>query len=809
MDTFSFDISTVTGDLATARITLTEVEGGDIQVNVKVVDGTIADLRGLFFKISDESLVNGLSVSGEDVTDSQFRVNRVSNLGDGVNMNGTQTNFDGGVEIGTSGIGRDDIQSTTLTLSHDSADLTLDLFENQNFGVRLTSVGANRNGSSKLVGPSDQLATATPDAVDDSDITDENNSVTTTVLDNDTDPDGDPLTVTGATDGVNGTTIVKQDGTISYTPDPEFNGTDTYTYTINDGNGGSDTATVTITVNPVNDAPDAVDNNYSTAEDTPLNIPAPGVLDNDTDPEGDSLTVDSFTPPDNGSLTLNPDGSFDYTPDSNFNGTDTFEYTIIDGNGGSDTATVTITVAPVNDAPDAVNNSYTVEANDDPGDNNSVAGNIITNDTGEGLDSDLEGDILTVTENSEPSNGSVVVDSDGEFSYTPNDNFIGTDTFDYTISDSNGGTDTATVTINVIDPGSQTNSITEPVGDNPPQDVLIELTTEDQTVNDSTFVDARITIPELQQPNFNIAYVIDVSASTEYDNQPFDSDVGDLNNDGRSNDIIDAEIASFEALTTSILSTGFGDDEIDIGLISFSSSANLLGEFDPTDANLNSTLESQQGNGFTNFDDALDKVIDFFNAQPDKDTATNILYFLSDGVPNLSGDGDRSIERRPNRRVSDNSRRATAFDSELAALDALDVRRVAVGVSSNSDISPGSGLDKIDNTDGPQQVTTSDELTGALLGNPIVGAELTGFDLLVNGTNVNKDPNLVVTGDEPVTNFIDLDDLTSTALGFDFGPVILGGLDPTVDNTITTQATFNDGTVLAVDNTITGALPVI
>ncbi len=808
MDTFSFDISTVTGDLATARITLTEVEGGDIQVNVKVVDGTIADLRGLFFKISDESLVNGLSVSGEDVTDSQFRVNRVSNLGDGVNMNGTQTNFDGGVEIGTSGIGRDDIQSTTLTLSHDSADLTLDLFENQNFGVRLTSVGANRNGSSKLVGPSDQLATATPDAIDDSDITDENNSVTTTVLDNDTDPDGDPLTVTGATDGVNGTTIVKQDGTISYTPDPEFNGTDTYTYTINDGNGGSDTATVTITVNPVNDAPDAVDNNYSTAEDTPLNIPAPGVLDNDTDPEGDSLTVDSFTPPDNGSLTLNPDGSFDYTPEPNFNGTDTFEYTIDDGNGGSDTATVTINVDPVNDAPDAVDNSYTVEANDDPGDNNSVAGNIITNDTGEGLDSDLEGDILTVTENSEPSNGSVVVDSDGEFSYTPNDNFIGTDTFDYTISDSNGGTDTATVTINVIDPGSQTNSITEPVGDNPPQDVLIELTTEDQTVNDSTFVDARITIPELQQPNFNIAYVIDVSASTEFDEQPFDSDVGDLNNDGQSNDIIDAEIASFEALTTSILGTGFGDDEIDIGLISFSSSATLLGTFDPTDASLNSTLESRQGNGRTNFDDALDKAIDFFNAQPDKDTATNILYFLSDGLPNRSGDGDRRIEGTPNRNVSYNNRRATTFDSELAVLDALDVRRVAVGVSSNSDISPGSGLDKIDNTDGPQQVTTSDELTGALLGNPVVGAELTGFDLLVNGTNVNSEPNLVVTGDEPVTNFIDLDDLTDTALGFDFGPVILGGLDPTVDNTITTQATFNDGTVLEVDNTVKGALPI-
>jgi hypothetical protein len=483
--------------------------------------------------------------------------------------------------------------------------------------------------------------------------------------------------------------------------------------------------------------------------------------------------------------------------------TDSFNYTNSDGEGGSASSTLTITINGANDnlPPDAVNNSYTVEANDDPGDNNSVGGNIITDNTGQGVDSDPDGDPFTVTANTDPGDGLVGVDPNGDFTYTPDNNFIGTDNFDYTIQDSEGATDTATVTLNVIDPGSQTNTTQGPVGD-PPQDVVVELTTEEQTANDSTFVEARITLPELQQPNFNIAYVIDVSGSTE--NASFDANVGDLNGDGRENDIIDAEIASFEALTTSILGTGFGDNEIDIGLISFSSSANLLGTFEPTNPNLNSTLESLQGSGTTNFDDALDKAIDFFNAQPDQDTATNILYFLSDGFPNVGGDGDGESGTGFN--VGNNNPNAINYTSEIAALDGLNVQRVAVGVGSGSSLS---SLDLIDNTGGAQQVLSSDELTGALLGNPITGAELTAFDLLVNGINVNSDASLIVTGDEPVNNLIDVNDLMSSSLGFDFGPVTLSGLDPTVNNTITAQATFDDGTTLVVNNDIIGALPAI
>jgi large repetitive protein len=102
---------------------------------------------------------------------------------------------------------------------------------------------------------------------------------------------------------------------------------------------------VTITVTPVNDAPVAVDDAYATAFETELVVPAPGVLENDTDPDGDTLTVTLDTDVANGTLNLQPDGSFTYTPDAAFSGEDTFTYTASDGVLSSAPATVTITVA--------------------------------------------------------------------------------------------------------------------------------------------------------------------------------------------------------------------------------------------------------------------------------------------------------------------------------------------------------------------------------------------------------------------------------------------------------------------------------
>jgi VCBS repeat-containing protein len=169
------------------------------------------------------------------------------------------------------------------------------------------------------------------------------------VLDNDTDANGDTLTAILDTTTPNGTLVLNADGSFSYTPNQDFAGVDTFTYLANDGVLISGIATVTITVTQVNDAPVAFNDEYSVAEDAVLTIAAPGVLANDTDAEGDALTVVLVTDVLNGTLDFNADGSFTYTPDANFFGTDTFTYLVTDGTGESNAATVTITV---NDMPD-------------------------------------------------------------------------------------------------------------------------------------------------------------------------------------------------------------------------------------------------------------------------------------------------------------------------------------------------------------------------------------------------------------------------------------------------------------------------
>ena len=138
-----------------------------------------------------------------------------------------------------------------------------------------------------------------------------------------------------------GGTVVGHNAFVTYTPASGFCGTDSFTYTISDGNGGSDTATVTINVSCVNDGPTANDDQGSTPEDTPVTV---DVLANDTDPENDPLTVIGVTQPSHGSVTNNGN-DVTYTPNADFCGSDSFTYTISDGNGGSDTATVIIDVS--------------------------------------------------------------------------------------------------------------------------------------------------------------------------------------------------------------------------------------------------------------------------------------------------------------------------------------------------------------------------------------------------------------------------------------------------------------------------------
>ncbi|MFH2002968.1 MAG: tandem-95 repeat protein, partial [Planctomycetota bacterium] len=294
-----------------------------------------------------------------------------------------------------------------------------------------------------------------PDATGNSYSTAEDTVLTTgNVLSNDTDLDGDTLSVDSFTQPAHGTVTYNDDGTFSYTPDANYNGSDSFTYTITDGAGGTDTATVSISVSAMNDAPTVITDQHTTDEDTA--VTTGNVLANDFDVEGQTVSLLEYSQPSNGSVSYNGDGTFTYTPDANYNGTDTFTYTVVDGVGGQSTGTVEITVSAVNDGPDAVSNRFSTSE-----DSAVTTGNVLSND------SDVDGDTLTVDSFTQPSNGSVSYNGDGTFTYTPDANYNGTDTFTYTVSDGQGGTDTATISIHVTsvndnpDAGADTLSTSE------------------------------------------------------------------------------------------------------------------------------------------------------------------------------------------------------------------------------------------------------------------------------------------------------------------------------------------------------------
>ncbi len=183
-----------------------------------------------------------------------------------------------------------------------------------------------------------------------------------------------------------------------------------------------------------NHEPVAESDMLATVEDAAATI---NVLANDCDVDSDRLTVESFSQGSNGVVTNLGGGILQYSPDLNFFGNDNFTYTISDGFGGTDTANVSITITPVNDAPVALNDSATTAPNQ------SVTINVLGNDF------DVDGDTLNVDLSTSPASGSVVNLGGGLLQYTPNSGFAGDDSFTYTISDGHGGTDTAAVSITV------------------------------------------------------------------------------------------------------------------------------------------------------------------------------------------------------------------------------------------------------------------------------------------------------------------------------------------------------------------------
>jgi len=262
------------------------------------------------------------------------------------------------------------------------------------------------------------------------------------------------ITAVGATNHGGTVTIATDGKTVNYTPAANFFGTETFTYTASDG-AGEKSGTVTVTVTAVNDDPTAVNDTFTVAEDAvafTLNVLANDLIAPDS---GETLQVLSFTTPSAGGTLSIPTAknSILYTPADNFFGTDTFTYTISDGNGGTSTATVSVTVTEANDPPTAQDDAFTV-AEDSTGTTLNVLANDSTQgDTGETLT------IVSVT----PTNhgGTVTIAGNGQsLTYTPAANYFGTELFQYTINDGHGGTAQASVVITVTpvnDPPTATN----------------------------------------------------------------------------------------------------------------------------------------------------------------------------------------------------------------------------------------------------------------------------------------------------------------------------------------------------------------
>ncbi|HKO59437.1 MAG TPA: Ig-like domain-containing protein, partial [Thermoanaerobaculia bacterium] len=230
-------------------------------------------------------------------------------------------------------------------------------------------------------------------------------------------------------------------GGFTYTPAANYNGADSFTYKANDGTSDSNVATVFITVSPVNDAPIAVNDVYNVNEGGTLTVLAPGVLGNDTDvdtPIG-SLTAVLVSGPAHGSLTLNPNGSVTYIHDGSETTSDSFTYKASDGTSFSNVATVTIIVAPVNDAPVANPDSYTFAK----GTHVVAAPGVLGNDT------DVDSPSLTAILVSGPTAGTLVLNPNGgfTFSYTGPPTTI---TFTYKANDGLVDSNVTTVTITII-----------------------------------------------------------------------------------------------------------------------------------------------------------------------------------------------------------------------------------------------------------------------------------------------------------------------------------------------------------------------
>ena len=396
-DSFTYTLTDANGDVSTATVSVTVTAVNDLPVAV-----------GDSLTVAEDSGTTAGTLAGNDTPS-----------GDGGNVWALATAAANGSAV----VNSDGTFSYTPNANYNGAD---------SFTYTLTD--ANGDVSTATVSITVTAVNDLPVAVADSVTVNEDTVFSGTLAGNDT-PSGDGGNVWAlGAPASNGSVVVNPDGSFSYTPNANYNGTDSFTYTLTDANGDVSTETVSITVTAVNDLPVAVADSVTVNEDTVFS----GTLAGNDTPSGDGGNVWALaTAAANGSAVVNPDGSFSYTPNANYNGADSFTYTLTDANGDVSTATVSITVTAVNDLPVAVADSVTV--NEDTVFSGTLAGNDTPSGDG--------GNVWAL--GAPASHGSAVVNPDGSFSYTPNANYNGADSFTYTLTDANGDVSMATVSVTV------------------------------------------------------------------------------------------------------------------------------------------------------------------------------------------------------------------------------------------------------------------------------------------------------------------------------------------------------------------------
>ncbi|WP_193844447.1 Ig-like domain-containing protein [Flavobacterium hungaricum] len=411
-DSFTYKVNdgTVDGNTATVTITVTPVNDAPVANNDA-------------YTVLEGGTLNVTAVSGVLSNDTDAENNTLTAVLVSGPANGTLT-------LNANG---------SFTYVHDGSETTTDSFT---YKVNDGTIDGNTATVTITVTPVNDAPVAVNDAYTVLEGGTLNVATASGVLSNDTDAENNTLTAVLVSGPANGTLTLNANGSFTYVHDGSETTTDSFTYKVNDGTVDGNTATVTITVTPVNDAPVAVNDAYTVLEGGTLNVAtASGVLSNDTDAENNTLTAVLVSGPSNGILTLNANGSFTYVHDGSETSTDSFTYKVNDGTVDGNTATVTITVTPVNDAPVANNDAYTVLEGGTL--NVSAANNILLNDT------DAENNTLTAVLVSGPSNGTLTLNANGSFTYVHDGSETTTDSFTYRANDGTASSNTATVTITV------------------------------------------------------------------------------------------------------------------------------------------------------------------------------------------------------------------------------------------------------------------------------------------------------------------------------------------------------------------------